>query len=58
MGYIVSYALIIVSVFCSFKLAKEKSQNHIIWPIATALVGPVIFIVQYLVTTFNKKKAI
>lgn len=58
MGYIVSYALIIASVFCSFKLAKEKSQNHIIWPILTALIGPAIFIVQYLVTTFNKKKVI
>lgn len=58
MGYIVSYALIIASVFCSFKLAKEKSQNHIVWPVLTAFVGPVIFIVQYLITTFDKRKVI
>mgnify|MGYP000671189469 CR=1 FL=1 len=37
MAYIVSYALLIAAVFCSYKLAKEKVQNHIVWPILTAL---------------------
>ena len=47
MAYIVSY-----------KLAKEKLQNHLVWPILTALLGPGIFIVQYLVTIFMKKKLV
>ena len=56
MAYIVSYALLIAAVFCSYKLAKEKVQNHIVWPILTALLGPGVFIVQYLVTIFMEKK--
>jgi hypothetical protein len=31
-------------------------QNKIVWPILTALLGPGIFIIQYLVTTFAKKR--
>lgn len=58
MAYIVSYALLIASVFSSFRLAKEKTQNHIIWPLLTLFLGPVIFIIQYLLTTFVKKKVI
>ena len=58
MAYIVSYALLIAAVFCSYKLAKEKLQNHILWPILTILLGPGIFIIQYLVTTFKKKKIV
>ena len=56
MGYIISYALLIMSVYCSFKLAKEKVQNKIVWPILTAALGPGIFIIQYFITTFIKKK--
>lgn len=58
MGYIFSYALLIASVYCSYKLAKEKSQNHIVWPIGTVILGPAIFIIQYLATIFNEKKMI
>lgn len=58
MAYIVSYALLIAAVFCSYKLAKEKVQNQIVWPILTALLGPGIFIVQYLVTIFMEKKLV
>ena len=58
MAYIVSYALLIASVYCSYKLAKEKLQNHILWPVLTMLLGPGIFIIQYLVTTFKKKKIV
>lgn len=58
MAYIVSYALLIAAVFCSYKLAKEKLQNHILWPVLTMLLGPGIFIIQYLVTTFKKKKIV
>ena len=58
MAYIVSYGLLIAAVFCSYKLAKEKLQNHLVWPILTALLGPGIFIVQYLVTIFMKKKLV
>ena len=58
MSYIFSYALLIASVYCSYKLAKEKLQNHILWPVLTMLLGPGIFIIQYLVTTFKKKKIV
>ncbi len=58
MHIIISYAILIAAIFCSFKLAKEKNQNAIIWPVITALLGPIIFIVQYMVTTFNIKKKI
>lgn len=58
MAYIVSYALLIAAVFCSYKLAKEKVQNIIVWPVLTALLGPGVFIVQYLVTIFMQKKLV
>ena len=56
MAYIISYGLLIAAVFCSYKLAKEKVQNQFVWPILTALLGPGIFIIQYLVTIFMNKK--
>ena len=49
MAYIVSYGLLIISVFCSYNLAKENVQNKLIWPILTVILGPAIFIIQYLV---------
>ncbi|WP_299997580.1 hypothetical protein [uncultured Clostridium sp.] len=58
MAYIVSYGLLIIAVFCSYNLAKEKVQNKFIWPILTAILGPAIFIIQYLVTIFMKKKLV
>lgn len=58
MSYIISYAMLIAAVFCSYNLAKETTQNHIIWPIATVVLGPAIFIIQYLITTFKKKNII
>ena len=56
MAYIVSYGLLIAAVFCSYRLAKEKMQNQLVWPILTVLLGPGIFIIQYLVTIFMNKK--
>lgn len=56
MTYIVSYVLLIAAVFCSYKLAKEKVQNHILWPISMVILGPGVFIIQYLVTIFKEKK--
>lgn len=56
MAYIISCGLLIATIYCSFKLATEKMQNKIVWPILTALLGPGIFIIQYLVTTFTKKR--
>ncbi len=55
MNIILSYAILIASIFCSFRLAKEQNQNAIVWPVITALMGPLVFIIQYLVTTFTKK---
>ena len=58
MSFIVVYAILILAAYCSFKLAKEKGQNHIIWPILTILLGPSIFVVKYLATTLGKKSII
>lgn len=58
MAYIVSYGLLIAAVFCSYRLAKEKMQNQLAWPILTVLLGPGIFIIQYLVTIFMNKKLV
>ena len=58
MNIILSYAILISAIFCSFRLAKEKNQNTIVWPVITALMGPLVFIVQYLVITFTKKTEI
>ena len=58
MAYIVSYGLLIAAVFCSYRLAKEKMQNQLVWPILTVLLGPGIFIIQYLVTIFMNNKLV
>lgn len=51
-------ALLIAAVFASYKLALEKQQNKIIWPAITLLIGPGIFIIQYLVSIFIDKRKI
>lgn len=54
-----SIVFMIVTIFASYKLAQEKAQNTIIWPIATAFLGGIVFIVQYLVSIYmNNKKLI
>ncbi len=47
--------LLLVSVFASFKLAEEKEQNKFIWAIATALIGPFVLGIQYLVAWYKFK---
>ena len=50
-------ALLVAAVFASYKLAIEKQQNKIVWPAVTLLIGPGIFIIQYLTSIFiNKRK--
>ena len=51
-------ALLVAAVFASYKLALEKQQNKIIWPALTLLIGPGIFIIQYLVSVFTDKRKI
>ena len=51
-------ALLVAAVFASYKLAIEKEQNKIIWPAVTLLIGPGIFIVQYLVSVFINKREV
>lgn len=51
-------ALLVAAVFASYKLALEKQQNKIIWPVITLLIGPGIFIIQYLVSVFTDKRKI
>lgn len=58
MSFILSYAILIAAIYSSFRLAKEKGQHHIVWPVLTAILGPIIFIVQYLSTTLGKKSII
>ena len=50
--------MIIISVFASIKLAEEKRQNKFIWAIATALIGPFILSIQYLVAWYKYKNSI
>lgn len=57
MQFLIVIALLLEAVFASYKLAIEKQQNKIIWPATVLLIGPGLFIVQYLVAEFvNKKK--
>ena len=42
----------------SIKLAEEKRQNKFIWAIATALIGPFILSIQYLVAWYKYKNSI
>lgn len=51
-------ALLVAAVFASYKLAIEKQQNKIIWPAITLLIGPGIFIIQYLTSIFIDKRKI
>lgn len=48
--------LLVAAVFASYKLAIKKQQNKIIWPAITLLIGPGIFIIQYLVSVFKNNK--
>ena len=50
--------LLVAAVFASYKLAIEKQQNKIIWPAITLLIGPGIFIIQYLVSVFKNNKKV
>lgn len=50
--------LLLISVFASFKLAEEKGQNKFIWAVATALVGPFVLGIQYLVGWYKFRKSI
>lgn len=50
--------LLLISVFASFKLAEEKGQNKFIWAIATALVGPFVLGIQYLVAWYKFRNSI
>ena len=45
--------LLIASVFASYKLAEEKGQNKLIWAVITALVGPFVLAIQYLVSYYK-----
>ncbi|WP_207733804.1 MULTISPECIES: hypothetical protein [unclassified Clostridium] len=45
--------LLIASVFASYKLAEEKGQNKLIWAIITALVGPFVLAIQYLMSYYK-----
>lgn len=55
--YLVSLAMLVLAIFASYKLAQEKGQNHIVWPLVTAIFGAVVFLIQYLVSVYYKKTA-
>lgn len=50
--FIINLILMIITIFASFKLAQEKGQSTIIWPLATAFIGVLVFIVQYLMSVY------
>lgn len=56
MQVLVVLALLIAAVYASHKLAIEKEQHRIIWPVITLLIGPGIFIIQYIASTFTDKR--
>ena len=57
MQFLIVIALLLAAVFASYKLAIEKQQNKIVWPAVTLLIGPGVFIIQYLTSIFiNKRK--
>ncbi|MBD7913837.1 hypothetical protein H9660_01620 [Clostridium sp. Sa3CUN1] len=47
-----------ISAFASYKLAEEKRQNKILWTIGTALVGPLLLVVQYLLAWYSCKNEV
>jgi len=49
--------LLLISAFASFKLAEEKGQNKFIWAIATALIGPFVIGIQYLISWYKFKNS-
>lgn len=49
--------VLVAAVFVSFKMAEEKGQNKFIWSGFTCLVGPLVIIVQYLVSYFKNRNA-
>lgn len=53
MNKIMVILLLIASVFASYKLAEEKGQNKLIWAIITALIGPFVISIQYLVAYYR-----
>lgn len=58
MDFIVVIGILAAAVFASYKLAIEKEQHKIVWPIMTLLVGPSVFIIQYLTSVFVDKRKI
>lgn len=50
--------LLAVSAFASYKLAEEKGQNKIIWTVVTALVGPIVVAIQYLISWYQYKNSV
>ena len=50
--------LLVLSAFASFKLAEEKGRNKIIWTVVTAVAGPTILAVQYLLSCYKDKYAV
>lgn len=56
MNLIIALTIMIGAVIASYYLAVEKGQQKFVWPIATTLIGPGVFIVQYLVVVFNQKR--
>ena len=55
---IINIALMLITIFASYKLAQEKGQHTLIWPLATAFIGVIVFIVQYLMSIYAKPKTL
>lgn len=56
MDLIVMLMVVGASVYASYKMAIEKAQNKIVWPVAAALFGPVPVVLQYIVADITQEK--
>ncbi|GAB6168409.1 hypothetical protein JCM1393_08690 [Clostridium carnis] len=48
MNTIMFIIMIVAAVFASYKMAEENGQQKIVWAAVTALMGPMVVVVQYL----------
>lgn len=57
MELILSFAILGASIYASYKMALDKNQNKIAWPVAATLFGPVPVIIQYIAADIAQEKS-
>lgn len=56
MDLMLSFIILGASIYASYKMALDKSQNKIGWPVAAAMFGPAPVIIQYIASDVAKGK--